>query len=63
MARSFTTTTTRSSVSRPAEDIPPQVRQRIAELAYRLYEQRGRQPGRELDDWLEAERRIFGNNR
>jgi hypothetical protein len=30
----------------------------IAELAYRLYEERGRQQGRQLEDWLEAERRI-----
>lgn len=27
----------------------------IRELAYRLYEDRGRVDGRELDDWLEAE--------
>ena len=31
---------------------------RIAELAYRLYEERGRRAGHELEDWLEAERRI-----
>jgi hypothetical protein len=31
---------------------------RIAELAYRLYEERGRQAGHELEDWLEAERRV-----
>ena len=30
----------------------------IAELAYRLYEERGRQAGHELEDWAEAERRI-----
>jgi hypothetical protein len=28
----------------------------IARLAYELYEQRGRTPGNELADWLEAER-------
>ena len=61
MAR--TATTTQSSVSRPVEDIPPLVKQRIAELAYQLYEKRGRQPGRELEDWLEAERRVLGNRR
>jgi hypothetical protein len=33
---------------------------RIAECAYDLYERRGRQDGFELDDWLEAERRVLG---
>jgi hypothetical protein len=28
----------------------------IAKAAYRLFEQRGRTHGRDLDDWLEAER-------
>lgn len=31
---------------------------RVAVLAYVLYEQRGREDGHDLDDWLEAERRI-----
>jgi Protein of unknown function (DUF2934) len=31
---------------------------RIAELAYKLYEERGRQQGHQLEDWIEAERRI-----
>jgi predicted DsbA family dithiol-disulfide isomerase len=31
---------------------------RIAALAYELYEQRGREDGHQLDDWLEAEQRI-----
>ena len=30
----------------------------IAELAYRLYEERGRQEGHQLKDWIEAERRL-----
>lgn len=30
----------------------------VAELAYRLYEERGRRGGRHLEDWLEAERLI-----
>ena len=30
----------------------------IATLAYALYEQRGREDGYDLDDWLEAEQRI-----
>ena len=64
MARlSTSTTTARSSGFRPVEDIPPQVKQRIAELAYQLYEKRGKQPGHELEDWLEAERRVLGNRK
>ena len=32
----------------------------IAQRAYELYEQRGRQEGRALEDWLEAERELGG---
>lgn len=35
---------------------------RIAEAAYWRAERRGFQPGRELDDWLEAERSIDGDD-
>lgn len=31
---------------------------KIATLAYALYEQRGREEGFDLDDWLEAEQRL-----
>ena len=30
------------------------IRHRIAETAYELYEQRGREDGFDVDDWLEA---------
>ena len=33
---------------------------RMALRAYELYEQRGRQEGRALEDWLEAERELVG---
>lgn len=33
-------------------------REEISVLAYSLYEQRGCECGHELDDWLEAERRL-----
>ena len=36
------------------ENVPEVIRKR----AYHLFEMRGRQPGRELDDWLQAEREI-----
>jgi outer membrane protein TolC len=32
----------------------------IAQRAYELYEQRGRQEGRALEDWLQAERELVG---
>lgn len=31
------------------------IRQRIAEAAYELYEQRGREDGHDVEDWLKAE--------
>jgi hypothetical protein len=36
----------------------PAVRERIAQKAYQLYEQRGRQQGREEEDWLQAETHV-----
>ena len=32
--------------------------ERISRRAYQLYEQRGRQEGRDLEDWLNAERQL-----
>ena len=37
------------------------LRQEIEQYAYFLYEQRGCQPGHELDDWLEAEKQLMGD--
>jgi hypothetical protein len=34
--------------------------ERIRALAYQLYEQRGREDGYSLDDWLRAESQITG---
>jgi hypothetical protein len=33
----------------------------VARLAYHLYETNGRQDGRDLDDWLSAERELQGS--
>lgn len=33
-------------------------RDAVALRAYELFEQRGREPGRDVDDWLRAEREI-----
>jgi Protein of unknown function (DUF2934) len=34
--------------------------ERIARRAYELYEQRGRQEGRAMEDWANAERQLLG---
>lgn len=34
------------------------VREMIGKKAYELYEKRGREPGHDLDDWLEAEKLV-----
>lgn len=39
------------------------VRERIAERAYDLYRRRGGEHGRDLDDWLEAERELVRTRR
>ena len=36
------------------------VKERIRTRAYELYEQRGGDKGRELDDWLQAEAEAIG---
>lgn len=35
----------------------------IEKKAYEIYEERGREPGKELDDWLEAEKIIRGKKK
>ncbi len=35
----------------------------IRRRAYEIYLERGEQPGRELDDWLQAERELEGGAR
>jgi hypothetical protein len=34
--------------------------ERIARRAYELYEQRGRQEGRDMEDWMKAEQQLAG---
>jgi hypothetical protein len=54
------TDTTRKSqmkmVAQPNPDLAEQIRCR----AYELYEARGREEGRELEDWFRAEEEITG---
>ena len=45
--------------SQKMKDSPGQrLEEQIARRAYELYLERGGQPGRELDDWLQAEREV-----
>lgn len=34
---------------------------RVAELAYFLYEQRGREDGRDVEDWIRAEQTVLAS--
>ena len=34
--------------------------ERIARRAYELYEERGRQEGRDVEDWMKAEQQVAG---
>ena len=36
--------------------------EQIAARAYQLYQERGDNPGSDVDDWLEAERQLNQNN-
>ena len=41
------------------ERITDELRQRIEVRAYEIYEARGAEPGRDVDDWLQAETEIL----
>jgi hypothetical protein len=41
-------------------DVRPDVQEQIRMRAYELYEQGGREDGRELENWLRAESEIVG---
>jgi len=57
-----TRTTRRASSEYPqgatTEGVGPAPRDAVALRAYALFEQRGREPGRDVDDWLRAEHEI-----
>ena len=38
-----------------------QLQEQIRQRAYELYELRGREDGRDFDDWLKAESEVTGN--
>jgi hypothetical protein len=41
---------------------PDDVYARIAELAYSLYEQRGREDGHDVEDWIQAEETVLATH-
>ena len=55
--------TAKSKVREPRSgkaNLPKDIEGRIRRRAYELYEQRGREDGFALDDWLQAESEILG---
>lgn len=42
---------------------PEEIQEQIRHFAYELYEQRGREDGHDLDDWLKAESEVTGKAR
>ena len=63
--RSTATSNTSPEVRRQAllhshEEVRRLNQGRIAARAYELYEERGRQEGRAVEDWLNAERQLVG---
>jgi hypothetical protein len=49
-------------VSEPGLASQAAIEDEIRQRAYELYEQRGRLPGFENQDWLEAEREVLGRH-
>jgi len=41
-----------------SEEMSKQSTEMIRKKAYELYEKRGKKPGRDMDNWLEAERIV-----
>jgi Protein of unknown function (DUF2934) len=46
--------------STPKQDVP--TRDQVAQRAYELYERRGSEPGRDVEDWLTAETELRSQN-
>jgi hypothetical protein len=54
------TDTTRRPQTKIAIEPNPNLADRIRRRAYELYEERGREEGHELEDWLRAEEEVTG---
>ncbi|HXG31077.1 MAG TPA: DUF2934 domain-containing protein [Thermodesulfobacteriota bacterium] len=55
-------TKTKNPKEKPKVD-PKTLHEMIEKKAYEIYEKRGREHGRDLDDWLEAERIVMGKRK
>ncbi len=53
----------RKSAEAEAPQSERELRERIARRAYEIYLQRGGEHRHDLDDWLQAEREIFGSDK
>jgi hypothetical protein len=53
-----TTATRRQTPALAVMKSAPELQEQIRRRAYELYEQRGRDEGHELDDWLQAESEV-----
>jgi len=53
-----TTATRRQTPALAVMKSSPELQEQIRHRAYELYEQRGRDEGHELDDWLQAESEV-----
>jgi DUF2934 family protein len=56
MAKPISAPSPKTKLGQSAGEIQEQIRH----LAYELYEQRGREDGHDLDDWLQAESEVTG---
>jgi len=56
-ARVFPVETSAPTVVKPLKTIPK--REEIAQRAYEIYVARGQTAGRELEDWVQAERELM----
>jgi hypothetical protein len=56
MKPTHTTPTPQKTISLPTESMSGQ--EQIRRRAYELYEQRGREDGHELSDWVQAESEV-----
>jgi hypothetical protein len=54
-----TTISGASAEFQPATDAEDDIQGRISFRAYELYQQRGGEPGHDLDDWLQAEQELL----
>jgi len=61
MSRAIEMQSTTQQHQQTSQDLlDEKLRERIRQRAYQLYEARGAEPGRELDDWTKAEAELAG---